>query len=57
MDPKALAKVAAEVAGMTGLVVPTIPLPAIVKKMHGLSADELAEARRDQVRRIDTSEN
>jgi hypothetical protein len=50
MDPNELIKAAPAIAKGAGALAAAIPFTAIVKKMLGAAADELAEMWRDQVR-------
>ena len=50
MDPNELIKAAPELAKGAGALAAAIPFTAIVKRMLGPAADELAEILRDQVR-------
>src|SRR5664279_4350830 len=50
MDPNDLIKVAPEIAKVAGPLAAAIPFTAIVKRMLGPAADELAEMWRDKVR-------
>src|SRR5579863_1360786 len=50
MDPNELIKAAPEIAKGVGALAVAVPFTAIVKRMLGPAADELAEMWRDQVR-------
>jgi hypothetical protein len=50
MDPQDIVKLAPEIAKVAGSLAAAIPFTAIVKRMLGPAADELAEMWRDQVR-------
>jgi Abortive infection alpha len=50
MDPNELIKAAPELAKGAGAIAAAVPFTAIVKRMLGPAADELAEMLRDQVR-------
>src|SRR5271169_5924760 len=50
MDPTEITKHLPEIASATKVVAAAIPFTAIVKRMLGPAADELAEMWRDQVR-------
>lgn len=50
MDPNELIKAAPEIAKGAGALAAAIPFTAVVKRMLGPAADELAEMWRDQIR-------